>query len=41
VVLRCPVLAWTVKSEQHLNRARAAHAGVIFENLEPPVEASQ
>ena len=34
-VLRCPVLSWTVQTEQHLARARAAGAGVIFEHLEP------
>lgn len=34
-VLRCPVLAWTVQTEQQLANARSAGAGVIFEYLSP------
>ena len=34
-VLRCPVVAWTAQTEQHIARARAAHAGVIFEHVKP------
>lgn len=33
--LNCPVLSWTVRTEEQLARARAAGAGVIFENLSP------
>ena len=35
LVLRCPVLSWTVRTDQQLLRARAAGAGVIFEDLTP------
>ena len=35
-VLKCPVVAWTARTEHHLARARAAHAGVIFEDVQPP-----
>lgn len=35
-ILRCPVLAWTVQTEAHLERARGSHAGLIFEDLDPP-----
>lgn len=34
-LLDCTVLAWTIRSEQQLERARQAGAGLIFENLDP------
>lgn len=34
-VLRCTVLAWTVQTEEHLDRAQRAGAGLIFESLDP------
>ncbi len=35
VLLGCPVLAWTVQTEQQLAHARSVGAGVIFEHVDP------
>lgn len=35
-VLRCPVVAWTVRTPEQAQRARSLHAGIIFEDMDPP-----
>lgn len=39
-VLRCSLVAWTVRSEQHLALCRRLGAGVIFEDIAPPAGTS-
>ena len=40
-VLRCPLVAWTVHSEQHVALCRHLGAGVIFEDIDPPAGTQQ